>query len=183
MALSIALADMRTAAKYAMRDEQADHERSYFVRLLTPHMREGLKLAVLKFRDRDDVREFVAALPEEAQQARKQLEQDTATDTVLFADVKRIRDDSFHYARNEESQERPRRAMERTADAETSYSGTGTELRADAMHPYGESEDETLEQALEMHERIVAMLDPLTTYLHHAEAAWLGSKADAIRRG
>ena len=67
MAVSIVLGDLRTAAAQAAREDVADHERLYFRRLLDLHVREGLGLAVTEHRERDDVRRFVAILPDEAQ--------------------------------------------------------------------------------------------------------------------
>ena len=73
MAVSIVLGDIRTVTELAGRDGQPRHERLYFVRLLEHHVREGLRLALVAHRDRDDVRRFVAILPEEAQEAREEL--------------------------------------------------------------------------------------------------------------
>jgi hypothetical protein len=70
MNLSIALGDLRIVAGYATRNEQPEHERIYFVRIFSSHLREISKLLVLDFRQRPDVRDFVAGLPHEAQDAR-----------------------------------------------------------------------------------------------------------------
>lgn len=197
MALSIALGDIRIAAKYAVREEQLDYERVYFVRLLTAHVREAAKLAVLDHRDRDDVRRFVAGLPEEAQDARARveeiLEEETRAETTLFADVKRIRDDTFHYARDEQSQARLRKAMERVAGAESGYllgdRASETHSRAlyadlvavNAMHPFGKTEEEILGLSRAMHGRIVGVLDPLGSFIQHAESSWIRSRPDVTR--
>jgi hypothetical protein len=42
MRLSMALGDLRVAGEYAVREDQPDHERLYFVRLFASHMREAV---------------------------------------------------------------------------------------------------------------------------------------------
>ena len=74
MNLSIALGDLRIVAKYATRDGQPEHERPYFIRIFSSHLREISKLLVLDHDEREDVREFVRTLPEEAQKHRHEAE-------------------------------------------------------------------------------------------------------------
>lgn len=42
--LSIALGDLRIVGKYVPRDDQHDHERIYFVRIMASHLREIVKV-------------------------------------------------------------------------------------------------------------------------------------------
>jgi hypothetical protein len=67
MKLSIALGDLRIVAEYATRTDQPEHERIYFVRIFASHLREISKLLVTDFDKREDVRDFVAGLPQQAQ--------------------------------------------------------------------------------------------------------------------
>jgi hypothetical protein len=59
MSLSIALGDLRTAARYATRDEQPDHERVYFIRQFASHMRELVKVMELGPQRSEALRAFV----------------------------------------------------------------------------------------------------------------------------
>jgi hypothetical protein len=110
-----------------VRDEQADYERIYFVRVVASHLREIAKLVVLDHRERSDVREFVRSLPADGRQARAEAERllhatlSLRTDTQLWEDMKRIRDDTFHYARDEASQGRLQAAMRAVAGMRGAY--------------------------------------------------------------
>ena len=114
MNLSIALGDMRVAMKYAVREDQSEHERFYFVRIVASHLREVAKVIVLDHRKRQDVRDFVASLPQEAQDAHSEVERlfegthMLRSSVTLFEDMKRIRDDTFHYASDRPSIDRLR---------------------------------------------------------------------------
>ena len=127
MNLSMALGDLRIVAEYATREEQPDYERIYFVRIFASHLREISKLLVLNYRDREEVRQFVATLPQEAQDARDEAERmldgsyALRPDAVLWKDMKRVRDDTFHYTSDVESQERLRGALEAVAEMEGVY--------------------------------------------------------------
>jgi hypothetical protein len=191
-ALAIALGDMRIAAKYAVREDQPDHERIYFVRLLTSHIREAVKLVVLEYRDRQDVRDFVASVPEPGRQAREDLEamldQETRPGVPLLEDLIRIRNDSFHYPRDEDSQERVREVLEAHADTETSWvaSDNVDEARShyadlvavNLMHPFPQTdtEDEAIQLALDMHGPIADLSGPLGKFVMYAEATWITSR-------
>ena len=156
MAISIVLGDLRTAAAQAARTDVAEHERLYFRRLLALHVREGLCLAVTEHRERDDVRRFVAILPDEAQAARAELEQAhlTAPDDGSFS-CSRLTGDSGRLAA----------AMERLAEVESGLSLADEERRAD----YADLVVETLAGAAATD----AVVPRLLTFLEHAEAAWL----------
>src|SRR4051812_14475719 len=103
MNLSIALGDLRVVAKYATREDQPEYERIYFVRIFASRLREIAKLLVRDFNKRQDVKDFVAAMPQEAQDARDKSD-DLLHSTfglrptvVVWEDLKRLRDDTFHY--------------------------------------------------------------------------------------
>lgn len=87
MNLSIALGDLRVVAEYATRPEQPEYERTYFVRIFASHLREVSKLLVLDFKEREDVRSFVATLPVEAREARDEAERLLHTTFPLRPDV------------------------------------------------------------------------------------------------
>lgn len=202
MNLSIALGDLRIVAEYATRDEQPEFERIYFVRIFSSHLREISKLLVLDFHKRQDVREFVGGLPGEAQDARD------AADTLLHAgfparlsvvvweDLKRLRDDTFHYVSDNNSQARLVEAMRtvsgmRNGETESSYvlDDTGR-LRAEyadlvvanRMHPFPEEheDDEGLPITRELHETIIELNGHVAKFLAAAEAHYL---LDVVKPG
>lgn len=72
--LSMALNDIRTSAEYAVRDEQPEHERLYFVRVLASHIREAVKIVLLEHDQRHDVQAFVQAMPEAGQRAFEEID-------------------------------------------------------------------------------------------------------------
>ncbi len=153
MAISIVLGDLRTAAAQAAREDAAEHERLYFRRLLDLHVREGLCLAVTEHRERDDVRRFVAILPDEAQAARAELEHAVSPDIDTFGCSRLIGDTGQLQA-----------SMERLADVESGFSLAGEQRRAD----YADLVIATLGGP-----DWDSVVPPLVTFLEHAEAAWL----------
>lgn len=186
MNISIALGDLRIIAPYATREEQPVHERIYFVRVFAAHLREISKLLVLDYSDREDVRQFVATLPQGGQDAREAAQQlldsvfPSRPDVEVWRDVKRLRDDTFHYARDEESRARLMAAMESVADFEGAYvldesHGLRAEfadlVTANRMHPF--NEDPTLPVTRELHETIVALNGHVATFLAAVEATYL----------
>jgi len=183
MALSIALEDLRTASDQLAREGLPAHERLYFTRLLELHVREGLCLAVMDYRDREDVQRFVAILPEEARDARAALDrlvtEDPRPQMRAFAELGRIGDDTFHHARERRGRERLTVAMESVGATESGYRLEGERKRADfadlvvagALAP-GASGG-TPELTGSVLAVLEELLPPLVTYLEHAEAAWL----------
>jgi hypothetical protein len=183
MACSIALGDLRVAADYAVRPDQPDHERIYFVRLLISHMREAVKLVVFEHRDREEVQTFVAGLPTETRDTLKLISKkaDPEAGDSVFADLKRVRDDTFHYAREGEDGGRLEATLREVAGYEGVYRLSGDRLRAEyadlvvvnAMHPFAPTEAETRKLAEEMQQRTVDLLDPVSTFLQDVEVGWL----------
>jgi hypothetical protein len=187
MNLSIALGDLRIAAKYATRSEQPAHERIYFVKVFASYLREIAKLLVLDCQKRADVREFVARLPEEAKEARAEVERALEiahvlrSDVTLLEDIKRVRDDTFHYVSDPDSDRRLQAAMSAVADMEGVYNLEGNELRADfadlvavnRMHPFGDSPEHELAFTHEMHDAIIALNEHVATFMAQAEAGYL----------
>jgi hypothetical protein len=185
--LSMALNDLRTAAEYAVRSEQPEHERLYFVRILASHIREAVKIVVLDHDQREDVEAFVTGMPEDGRDALEEIKRRIYTafpmrlDVSLFDDVQRLRDDTFHYARDQTSVSRMREAMRRAAGEQGSYLVTDRAVRAEyadllrvyLAHPFDGTADEKTAQARAMHEAIVNLIRPLSTFLHAAEAHWL----------
>lgn len=193
MNLSIALGDLRIVAKYATREEQPDHERIYFVRIFASHLREVSKLLVLNYRDRADVREFVASLPQAAQDARDEAERmlngahTLRPNAVLWEDMKRVRDDTFHYASDEASQERLRGALKAVENMDGVYvlddegwlrADFADLVTANRMHPF--EEDDSLPVTRELHEAIVALNGPVAKFISHAEHSYLLSRVPDV---
>jgi hypothetical protein len=89
MRLSMALGDLRVAGEYAVRDEQPEYERLYFIRLFASHMREAVLL--LDPPDRGvvpTVEDFIAALPADcralhAERLREALERRSSRFSVI----------------------------------------------------------------------------------------------------
>lgn len=202
MNLSIALGDLRIVAEYATRDEQPEHERIYFVRVFSSHLREISKLLVHDFQKRQDVREFVSGLPQDAQDARD--EADTLLhggfparpDVVVWEDLKRLRDDTFHYASDNNSQARLVEAMRTAAgmrkdEMESSYVlDDSGRLRAEyadlvvanRMHPFPEEheDDEELPITRDLHEKVVELNGHVAKFLAAAEKHYL---LDVVKPG
>lgn len=195
MNLSIALGDLRIVAEYAARSEQPEHERIYFVRIFSSHLREISKLLVYDFENRQDVRDFVAGLPQEAQDARDEADKllhstfPARPDVVVWEDLERLRDDTFHYVSDKGSQARLTEAMTtvagmRKGEMESSYvlDDTGR-LRAEyadlvvanRMHPFPQEreDDEELPITRELHETIIKLNEHVARFLAAAEAHYL----------
>lgn len=195
MNLSIALGDLRIVAKYATRDKQPEYERIYFVRIFSSHLREIAKLLVQDFKNRADVRDFVAGMPQEAQDARDEAEMllhstfALRPDVVVWEDIKRLRDDTFHYVSDKASQVRLVEAMRTVASMqegkmESSYvldddgwlrAEYADLVVANRMHPFPqEHEDDTeLPVTRELHETIIKLNGFVARFLAAAEAHYL----------
>jgi hypothetical protein len=190
MNLSIALGDLRIVADYAVRDEQPDHERIYFIRIMTSHLREIAKLLDLDYDEREDVRDFVAKLPESGQKARTDavaLLHSTfrlRPDVVVWEDIKRLRDDTFHYARDTQAQVRLSAAMEVVASRQGHYTLTKDgRLRAEyadlvtanRMHPFEQEKFEDVELPItkELHDTIIDFNGHVASFIASAEATYL----------
>jgi hypothetical protein len=127
--LSRALNDIRTASNHAVRPKQPAHERLYFVRVLATHIREAVKLVAREHDDPPEVQRFIAGMPQVRGDALDEIKRRIDTkfkqrSTIsLFDDIKRLRDDTFHYGsvRDADSIERMRAAMREVADEEGVY--------------------------------------------------------------
>lgn len=208
MRLSMALGDLRVAGEYAVRDEQPDYERLYFVRLMASHMREAILL--LDPPDRGivpTVEDFIDALPADC----RELHADrlrAAHDEVLSClrrqfslrpglnlrnELRRMRNQFFHYHADRNSDADLGDALAAAADDDGAYrigeepTNTFT-MRAEyadtvnmrLVHPF-EGDDETVRPvAGELHGAIVDLLGPLTSYLHRVEAAYLRSRPAGV---
>lgn len=198
--MSIAYNDLRVAGKYLGRAEQPVSERIYFLRILVSHLREILKLIVLDPRERCDVREFVARLPQQAQDARGAVERAESTAAYvlrpgisLYEEVKRIRDDTFHYARDSPSDQRLRAALESVADMEGLYLRDHEQARADyadlvivnRMHPSDATDapEAVTADMRELHEAMLSLSGEILTFIRSARAAYLcGRPAGTLKR-
>lgn len=189
MTLAIALGDLRVAGDYAVRGDQADYERIYFARVFSSHLREIVKLLERDYGRRQDVKTFVDSMPEEAQQARRDViaqcnaPQEGRPGVTLLDDLKRIRNDTFHYAHEKESVDRLTEALRMVADLEGDYVTTPNKMRAgcadlvvvNRMHLFGGPDAEWESVARAMHRAIVELLDPVAEFLLQVEAHYLHS--------
>jgi hypothetical protein len=197
MNLSIALGDLRIVAHYSTREEQPAAERMYFFRVFASHLREVVKLLTIDYKRRANVREFVAALPPEGQEARAEAERMLEAcpfkyrpDVLLWKDLKRVRDDTFHYASDPASQERLRAVMADVSDEEGIYIYDHDRwLRADyadlvagnRMQPF--PDDVWLPASTEMLEAIVALNAQVVLFINHVEATYFsGLPAGVVTR-
>jgi hypothetical protein len=188
MSLSIALGDMRIAMDYAVRDEQPFHERAYFVRLMDAHMRETVKVVVLGHEREAEVRAFVASMPKDGQEAFEEIKERLAQpfelrpDVTLLDELKRLRDDYFHYPLDAASQERLSEAMRVVENERGVYALEDDKLRAtyadlvtaNVVHPFGDATGEEVDAlSQEMHGRMVELVGPISTLIQGVEAHYL----------
>lgn len=194
--LSRALNDIRTATKYAVRPDQPPHERLYFVRVTASHIREAVKLAAREHEKRPEVQHFVAGMPQAGRDALDEINRridakfEKRPSVSLFDDIKRLRDDTFHYGsdRDKDSIERMRAAMGRVADVEGVYSLADRDHRAEyadditvaLTHPFDGAQEEQIAMARELHIDIIELLGPLSTFLQAAEGHWLNQRPEGV---
>ena len=100
---------------------------------------------------------------------------------TLRDDLKRLRDDFAHYGHNAEGADAVKSAVAAASELRTGYVIREHKMRAqyaDAVamtltHPF---ELDNLKLAEDMHGRIVDLVDPVSSYIHSIEAAWLSSR-------
>lgn len=203
--LSIALGDLRVAAKHVVRLDQEPYERAYFVRALASHFHE---IAVL-FNPPDDsiptVDEFIAAvgandaLGKKLQKAHRRVRKAAQTPIkglptepgkkdppCLAAELKRIRNDFWHYFYKADDAGRLVAAMKAAGDIESAYIVRENTMRAEyadeistrLVHPW--DEDEPFPAARALHNAIVAFVGPVSEYIHIVEAAYIHSCPDGV---
>jgi hypothetical protein len=199
MSLSIALGDLRVAAVYAVREEQPEYERNYFVRMLVSHMRELVKVLVVAVEKREVLRDFVDRLPPKIRAHYDDMQRLIAQpmalrpETTLFDELKRIRDTTWHYPVSKEFVEQLRDAMRRAAasgDRGIYVFPEGTELgyRAEyadlvahfLAYPLDGTDEEVRAQFRELHERLIELLGPLAKFLQGVEGEYLAGQADKV---
>ncbi len=208
MRLSTALGDLRIAGEYAVRDDQPEHERLYFIRLFSSHMREAVLLldppnaGVVP-----NVEAFIAALPSGARDLhadrlreshgrvlallRRQFTERPGLN--LRQELRRMRNQFFHYHADANSDADLGDAIAASADDDGVYvirelPDDKYEMRAEyadivgirLVHPF-EGDNETVRPiAEELHGDILNLLGPLSTYIQQAEAAYLTSRAAGV---
>ena len=187
MGLSVALGDLRTVALYMGRSVQPRHERLYFVRVFASHLREVAKVIDRDF-DRSDLAAFVATLPREISDARdriatrlnaKLVEDD---DDTLLDHLKRLRNDTFHYAGDPPSRARLGRAVTAARAEEGVYLLGGPDMRAayadevvaERELPGHPADKEAQYRAFEaLHEAISALNGDVAEFIQRTEAVYL----------
>jgi hypothetical protein len=185
--LSIAFGDLRIVANYVPREDQPDHERIYFVRVMASHLREIVKVIDLDA-EKPGIAEFVTTLSEDAREARARipeklqatpLENDKRT---LFRLLVRLRNDTFHYADDRPSRKRLRDAMRACASEEGVYFIGGRETRAqyadriveEREYPIpGKDHEARIDATRKLHEALASLQDDVATFIKEAEAAYL----------
>ena len=202
MRLSMALGDLRTAIKFAVRSEQPEFERIYFVRLTAQHLRE---VAVL-FDPPDrsvvpGIEDFIrSAIPSSQTEWRGTLRRQhrdvlralrTELPTIkrtLKSELDRLRHGFAHYHRDSDSSVALEQAMADVAEIRSRYTNLGDEMRAAyadevtarLMHPFVASAEQA--QVRELHTEIVGFVGVVAEFLQHAEAYYLRSRADGVVR-
>jgi hypothetical protein len=208
MRLSMALGDLRIVAEYATRKWQREGERLYFIRLFTLHMREIVNLLDPpdpKFVT--TVHEFVASLPRGTRPSRGEIRDQHARVLrrlsqpmggrerivvrgkrripTLRDDLRRIRNDFAHYGHNAGGADAVTSAMRAASEIASGYVIHEHSLRAqyaDAVamtltHPFALDDRKLAEDT---HGRIVDLVDPVSSYIHRVEAAWLRSRPSQV---
>jgi hypothetical protein len=207
MRLSIALGDLRIAARYATRARQNGAERHYFVRLIASHVRElVLIMDPPNTKVVPSISEFLRALPDDTDPTRseirrshaealKLLEKEMAKGRPLIEtpkgrkrrpklrdDLKEIRNRFLHYGHDEPGDKALQAAMKALEGERTGYvirEKTMRALYADDVglhltHPF------PMEFVADMHGRIVELLEPVSSFVHQVEAAWLHKQRDVV---
>ncbi|MEA2395854.1 MAG: hypothetical protein QOJ82_3745 [Solirubrobacteraceae bacterium] len=207
MRLSIALGDLRIAARYATRARQNRAERLYFVRLMASHVRELVLIMDPPNRQVvPPIDEFLRALPRDTSPTRseirqsharalKMLEQTMAEGRPLIEtrdgderrpklrdDLKEIRNRFLHYGHDRPGDRAVQAAMEALEGQRTGYVIREHTMRA----LYADDVGFTLthpfpaEFAEDMHGRVVELLEPVSLFIHQVEAAWLHKHRDHV---
>lgn len=218
MRLSMALGDIRVAIDYAVRDEQPDYERMYFVRLAAMHLRELVHLidppeprvepepcpTCGKPEPRPeftlpDLDALIAATNPPAERvsalraARARIvdalaERLELRPVLLRQELRRLRNGFAHYHRDRASEDALTEAMERAADLQGRYvirehtmrAEYADDVAANFVHPF--PDEQAHDMAVELYGRIVGLLDPISDYLHLAEAVYLHSRPKGVVR-
>jgi len=205
MRLSMALGDLRIVAGYATRQRQPEGERLYFVRLFALHMREVANLLDPPNQQIvPTVEDFLQSLPRGTKPSRREIRRHHAKamrqlnremkgrDPILVkgkeraltlrADLKRLRNDFAHYGHNAVGADAIKAAMTAAKDRRTGYVVRERALRAQ----YADAVAETLTHpfpvplAYDMHGSIVDLIDPVSSFIHAVEAAWLSSRPPGV---
>lgn len=205
MRLSIALGDLRIAASYLTREEQPAYERIYFADLTAAHIHE----VCILFNPPDEaipgVEDFIAAViePEDAEGAdelrahyrnvQRALQQRVKVPgkPTLGSEIRRLRNAFAHYANRSEHEAPLIEAMRLAGriDRNVAYVIRDRTTRAEyadevsnrLTHPWPALSDDEWKAAIRaLHSRIVALIGPLTSFLHHAEAAFLASRPPGV---
>jgi hypothetical protein len=195
--ISIALGDLRIAGTYVTRPEQPAHERMYFMRLTASHIHEVCVL----FNPPDEaiprIEDFIAAVADQDDKGAEELRtlhkrvQRALQQPVkvpgkprLGSEISRIRNAFSHYFNRTEHEPLLTAAMRLAGniDGNLAYVIRERTMRAEyadevvnkIVYPWPSLSDEDwIAAARALQERIVALIDPLTSFLHHAEAAFL----------
>jgi hypothetical protein len=200
MSLSIALGDLRLAGVYAVREEQEDYERGYFVRMLVSHMRELVKVLVIAVEKRGALRDFVENnLSPETRAHYEEMQRLIAQPMTLrpgrtlLDELVRIRNATWHYPVSKEFVEQLRDAMRRAAASgdrgvyvfpEGTVLGYRTEY-ADLVayflcYPLDGNAAEVEAQFRELHKRLLELIGPLAKFLQGVEREYLEARADKV---
>lgn len=204
MRLTLALNDLRIAAKFAVRRRQVYGERLYFVRLLASHLRE----VVLLIDPPSEHEAFLDALPRGTKPPRTEIRKSHAKAMTrlnremkgrpdievrtkkgmvrrppkLRDDLRELRNRFFHYHHDASGTAALQVAMEAVKGDRATYVIRERTLRADhgdlvstlLAHPYDAA------FAPDMHDRIVDVIGPIATYIQQVQAAWFYSRPPGV---
>lgn len=205
MRLSLALGDLRIAATYLTREEQPAYERMYFEDLTAAHIHE----VCILFNPPDEaipgVEDFIAAVvdPEDAESAgalrtdyrrvQRALQRPVKVPgkPTLGSEIGRLRNAFAHYANRTDHEAPLIEAMRLAGGIEekvalvirerTMRAEYADEVSNRLTHPWPELSTAEWESAARaLHSRIVALIGPLTSFLHHAEAVFLASRPPGV---
>jgi hypothetical protein len=207
MRLSMALNDLRIAARYATRARQREPERLYFIRLTASHLRE---LVILLDPPNSNVvptaEQFVRALPRGAKPTPTEIRAahreaisrlpaamrgrpdldvtGQSRPPTLRDDLKELRNRFFHYGHDEPGDDALHAAIAAVADTRSSYVYRENPMRSRAR--YADLVGVRLahpfdhEFARDMHEQIVSLIGPMAAYVQRVENAWLWTREPGI---
>lgn len=108
---------------------------------------------------------------------------------TLRDDLKRLRDDFAHYGHNARGADAVKAAMKSATDIRTGYVIREHSMRAQyadqvAMtltHPFDlDDRERSRKLAYQMHDRIVDLVGPVSSYIHAVESAWLQTRPSGV---
>lgn len=202
--LSMAMGDLRIAgAPFIDRsDTLADFERFYYIRLLFSHTRETVLLIdppsgsvvpnledFLGFFD-GRYPQLQASIRGAHSEVIQRLDAPLARRpaVTLRAELKRLRNQFFHYNWQSHDDVRLGDAMRAAGDTVSRHRGEPRHHRAlyadeiahHLMHPFDVPDDEFEGQLLELHNAVIALFRPISQFVMDAEVLYIGTRPSGV---